>query len=112
MLKIIPAAAIAALAASAAFAGEPTQGYAARDLDGHTVQLLGGRERAFNGTLRKAERDITASLPGVVEVVARDNDPSLHYHVDVRLTNGALARLAVAPETGQLSWRQPSVIRD
>jgi len=112
MLKIIPAAAIAILAASPVLASESSQPATVRDLDGHAAQVLSARERAFNGTLRKAERQIAARLPGVVETVARDDEPSMHYHIDVRLTNGALARLEVAPYTGQMSWRQPAVIRD
>ena len=112
MLKLIPAAAIAILAAFPVVAAESPQGTVVRDLDGHVAHVLSAKERAFNGTLRKAERQIAVRLPGVVETVARDDDPSTHYHVDVRLTNGALARLAVAPATGQLSWRQPAVLRD
>ena len=112
MLKTRHAAAIAILAASPAFASEPSQQATTRDLDGHAVQVLSARERASNGTLRKAERQIAARLPGVVETVARDDQPSMHYHVDVRLTNVSLARLEIAPYTGQMSWRQPAVIRD
>lgn len=114
MLKmIIPAAAIAMLAASSVQAGEASASAATlRDLDGHVVHVLSGQERASNETLRKAERHIVKRFPGVVETVARDDEPSMHYHIDVRLSNGALARLAVTPHTGQLSWREPAVLRD
>ena len=113
MLKIlIPAAAMALFAAPLVQADEWAATPAVRDLDGHAVQVLGAQERASNDTLRKAERHIAKRFPGVVETVARDTEPSLHYHVDVRLTNGAVARLAVAPYTGQLSWREPAVVRD
>jgi hypothetical protein len=111
MLKMIPAAAILA-AVFPVFAAEPVQATTVRDLDGHVAQVLSGKERAFNGTLRKAERRIVSRLPGTVETVARDDEPSMHYHVDVRLTNGALARLAVAPYTGRISWREPAVVRE
>ena len=113
MLKIIiPAAAMTLLAAPLVHADDRAAAPAMRDLDGHAVQVLSAQERASNETLRKAERHIAKRFPGVVETVARDNEPSPHYHVDVRLTNGALARLAVTPYTGQLSWREPAVVRD
>lgn len=113
MLKMIIPAAALALAASSVQAGEGSASTATlRDLDGHVVHVLSGQERASNETLRKAERHIVKRFPGVVETVARDDEPSMHYHIDVRLSNGALARLAVTPYTGQLSWREPAVLRD
>lgn len=37
---------------------------------------------------------------------------SAHYDIDVRLVNGAIARVKVDPRTTQMSWRTPPVVAD
>jgi uncharacterized membrane protein YkoI len=51
-------------------------------------------------------------LPGEVAAIHFDGsgDKRPHYDVDVRLPQGAIARLEVDPATLQIAWRNPAIV--
>ena len=57
---------------------------------------------------------VTAAIPGDVLVAELDttNGVPPHYDVDVRLPQGAIARLKVDAATRQIGWRTPAIIND
>ena len=57
---------------------------------------------------------VTAAIPGELLVAELDttNGVPPHYDVDVRLPQGAIARLKVDAATRQIGWRTPAIIND
>ena len=102
----------AALAAGAAQAGEHRQD------DARMPDACTGLPAANTAdgavTLKQARRHIAVHVAGkVVDVRADERDASLpHYHVDVRLPQGPVARLHVDARTGDITWREPPILRD
>ena len=64
-------------------------------------------------TREQAKLYVANQLPGEpVSVCADAHAAEPHYHVDVRLAQGQLARLNVDAHTGEFSWRDPAVLQD
>lgn len=65
-------------------------------------------------TRKQAKRHVAGNLPGkVISVCADGNGPDEpHYHVDLRLPHGPIARLEVDATNGDFGWRQPAVVQD
>ena len=64
-------------------------------------------------TRDQAKRYVADQVPGKpVRVCADARAADPHYHADVRLPHGQLARLNVNAHTGELSWRDPAVLQD
>jgi uncharacterized membrane protein YkoI len=67
---------------------------------------------AGSATLAYAAALIASQIPGQVIVAELDafEGAAPHYDVDVRLPQGAVARLKVDPATLQIAWRNPAII--
>lgn len=102
----------AALAATAAFAGEGRHDH--EQMSDRCSDFRAGNAADGAMTPKQAKRYVAAHLPGkVTEVRADARDAAEpHYHVDVRLPQGAIARLNVEASSGKLSWREPAILQD
>jgi uncharacterized membrane protein YkoI len=67
---------------------------------------------AGSATLDHAASLISKHVPGQVLVAELDTSAGVapHYDVDVRLPQGAIARLKVDPATRQIAWRNPAIV--
>jgi hypothetical protein len=64
-------------------------------------------------TRKQAKRHVAGNLPGkVISVCADDGSADPHFHVDLRLPHGPIARLEVDATNGDFGWRQPAVLQD
>ena len=64
-------------------------------------------------TREQAKLYVADQVPGrLVSVCADVRAAEPHYHVDVRLAQGQLARLNVDAHSGEFSWREPAVLPD
>ena len=87
------------------------------DVDAVTLALA-SRDHASlepgSATLADATALVAQAVPGqllVAEYDAASGAPA-HYDVDVRLPEGAVARLKVDPATRQIGWRSPAILND
>ncbi len=105
------AAAGAALAAGFAQAGD---GHRKHDSFAGPCEAEHSAAAEWLMNAKQAKRHVLAHLPGkVIDVRADTSDRGVpHYHVDVRLPQGALARLNVDAASGEFSWREPAVLQD
>ncbi len=95
----------------------PRSGVVRADVDAVTLALA-SRDHASletgSATLADATALVAQAVPGhvlVAEFDAASGTPA-HYDVDVRLPEGAVARLKVDPATRQIGWRSPAIIND
>ena len=67
---------------------------------------------AGSATLAGATALVATHLPGDVVVAELDSSGGVtpHYDIDVRLPQGALARVTVDPATRQIGWRNPPIL--
>ena len=65
-------------------------------------------------TVRDAVTMISTHVPGDITSVMLDSFAEVrpHYHIDVRLQEGATAQLKMDPLTGQIAWRTPPVVNN
>ncbi|MEO8508199.1 MAG: hypothetical protein ABI593_11265, partial [Betaproteobacteria bacterium] len=95
----------------------PTSGLARLDVDAVTLEIA-SRESvplaAGSAALVYAAALVTASIDGQMLGVNFDasNGVPAHYDVDVRLPQGAIARLKVDAATREIGWRIPAIITD
>ena len=69
---------------------------------------------AGSASLAEVAALLTAAVPGqmiVAELDAPDGSAA-HYDVDIRLPQGAIARLKVDAATRQIGWRTPAILAD
>jgi uncharacterized membrane protein YkoI len=95
----------------------PQSGLASVDVDAVTLAIASREPAALPAraaTLTEAAALVATHLPGTVAFAEFDAAAGTrpHYDVDVRLSEGATARLTVDPATGQIAWRVPAVIED
>lgn len=90
-------------------------GVAKFDLDAATGSIASrdvARLAADSATLPEATAIVADHVRG--EVIAAELDSAegalAHYDIDVRLSQGAIARLKVDPATRQLGWRAPPIV--
>lgn len=95
----------------------PASGMARLDVDAATFEVA-SREPApldpGSASLVHAAALVMGAVPGdllVAELDATNGMPP-HYDVDVRLPQGAIARLKVDPATRQIGWRSPAIQND
>ena len=95
----------------------PDSGSARLDVDAATLGI-GLHETApvesGAATLAQASALLTAAIPGemlVAELDSTDDVPA-HYDIDIRLPQGAVARLKVDAVTRQIGWRTPAIVND
>jgi len=69
---------------------------------------------AGSATLADVAALLGAAIPGEMTVAQLDATDGLppHYDVDVRLPDGAIARLKVDATTRQIGWRNPAIVND
>ncbi len=69
---------------------------------------------AGSATLADVAALLAAAVPGEMIVATFDaTDPlPAHYDVDIRLPQGAIARLKVDAATRQIGWRTPAIYND
>lgn len=92
----------------------PASGLASVDVDAVTLAIA-SRDAAplpaGSATLPWAAAFVSLNVPG--EVLAAELDAAEgvtpHYDIDVRLPEGAIARLKVDPATRQIAWRDPAI---
>ena len=93
----------------------PESGLASLDVDALTLAIA-SRDPAplavGSATLAYAAALVSTYVPGQVTVAELDAFEGVapHYDVDVRLPQGAIARLKVDPTTRQIAWRDPAVV--
>ena len=93
----------------------PENGLARLDIDAVTLAMA-SRDvaplTAGSATLAYAAAQIATQIPGQVIVAELDafEGAAPHYDVDVRLPQGAIARLKVDPATLQIAWRNPAIV--
>jgi uncharacterized membrane protein YkoI len=91
-------------------------GLARLDVDAATLDV-GSRETVAlvdgSATLVYAAALVTSTVPGQMLAAQLDaTNGAPHYDVDVRLPQGAIARLKVDPVSGDIGWRTPAVALD
>lgn len=92
----------------------PRSGLATLDVDAVTLAIA-SRDAdplpAGSATLDFATALVSSHLPGEVVIAQLDasDGGAPHYDVDVRLPQGAIARLKVDPATRQIAWRSPAI---
>ena len=95
----------------------PASGLARLDVDAATFEVA-SREpaplAAESTSLVYAAALVTSAIPGELLVAELDatNGMPPHYDVDVRLPQGAIARLKVDSATRQIGWRSPAIQND
>jgi uncharacterized membrane protein YkoI len=95
----------------------PASGLARLDVNAATLEVA-SRESAplaaGSASLVGAAALVAQAIPGEVLVAELDatNGVPAHYDVDVRLPQGAIARLKVDPATLQIGWRSPAIRND
>lgn len=69
---------------------------------------------AGSATLAEAAALLAGAIPGEILVAELDaaTGAAPHYDVDVRLPEGAVARLKVDSATRRIDWRMPAIITD
>ena len=92
----------------------PESGLATLDVDAVTLAIASRDPApiaAESVTLADAAALVATHLPGEVVVAELDSFGGVtpHYDVDVRLPQGALARVKVDPATRQIAWRNPAI---
>ena len=93
----------------------PESGLANLDIDAVTLAMA-SRDvaplTAGSATIAYAAALIASQIPGQVIVAELDAFEGVapHYDVDVRLPQGAIARLKVDPATLQIAWRSPAIL--
>jgi uncharacterized membrane protein YkoI len=93
----------------------PASGLARVDIDATTLAMASrdvASLTAGSATLADAAALIATQIPGQVVVAELDAFEGMapHYDVDVRLPQGAVARLKVDPATLQIAWRNPAIV--
>lgn len=93
----------------------PESGLAAIDVDAVTLAIASRNQTplpAGSATIAKVASLVSAHVPGQVIVAELDSSAGVapHYDVDVRLPQGAIARLKVDPVTRQIAWRNPAIV--
>jgi uncharacterized membrane protein YkoI len=95
----------------------PKGGLEKLDVDAATLRIA-SREAAPTAAgsipLLYAAAMVTAAIPGQMLLAELDatNGAPPHYDVDVRLPQGAIARLKVDAVTRQIGWRTPAIINE
>ena len=87
------------------------------DVDAATLAIESrdaGHLPAGSATLAEAAALLAGAIPGEILLAELDaaTGPAAHYDVDVRLPQGAVARLKVDATTRRIDWRTPAVIAD
>src|SRR5512144_1974746 len=93
----------------------PTSCMATLDVDAVTLAIASRHPAplpAGSATLDHAASLISKHVPGQVLAAELDTSAGVaaHYDVDVRLPQGAIARLKVDPATRQIAWRHPAIV--
>ena len=93
----------------------PESGLAHIDVDAMTLAIAPrhlGSLTATPMTLADATALVGTHVPGVVVVAEFDGFGGVapHHDIDVRLPQGAIARLKVDSATRQIAWRNPALI--
>src|SRR5512143_3143227 len=95
----------------------PASGVARIDVDAVTLTVASRDPAPLDPgavSLVHAAALVMEAVPGdllVAELDATNGMPP-HYDVDVRLPQGAIARLKVDPATRQIGWRSPAIQND
>ena len=91
-------------------------GLARLDVDAATLAVASREPVALtdgSATLVYAAALVTSSVSGQILAAQLDaTNGAPHYDVDVRLPQGAIARLKVDPLSGDIAWRTPAVALD
>lgn len=92
-------------------------GIAKLDVDAATLQVAAREASALSPAsmpLVHATALIMTSIPGQLIRAELDatNGVAPHYDVDVKLPQGAIARLKIDATTRQIGWRTPAIITD
>jgi uncharacterized membrane protein YkoI len=92
----------------------PKSGLAVLDVDAVTLAIASRSHAPLPvnaATLDHAASLVSSHVPGQVVVAQLDTSEGVapHYDIDVRLPQGAIARLKVDPATRQIAWRTPSI---
>ncbi len=95
----------------------PASGLARLDVDAATLDIasrLPAPLATGSATLAEVAAMLGAAIPGQMTVAQLDATNGLppHYDVDVRLPQGAVARLKVDAATRQIGWRDPAIVND
>ena len=95
----------------------PASGLARLDVDAATLDIasrLPAPLATGSATLAEVAGLLGAAIPGQMTVAQLDATSGLppHYDVDVRLPQGAIARLKVDAATRQIGWRDPAIVND
>jgi uncharacterized membrane protein YkoI len=93
----------------------PESGRARLDVDAVTLAIASRDPvplTAGSATLAYSASLVSTYVPGQVIVAELDAFEGVapHYDVDVRLPQGAIARLKVDPATRQIAWRNPAIV--
>ncbi len=93
----------------------PASGLVRVDIDAVTLAMASRDvvpKTTGPATLVAAAALVAGQIPGQVLVAELDvsEGAAPHYDVDVRLPQGAIARLKVDPATLQISWRNPAIV--
>lgn len=95
----------------------PASGLAQVDVDAVTLALASRQPVPLPrdaATLADAALLVGSHVPGQLLVAEFDSSAGSapHYDVDIRLPQGATARLKVDPATRQIAWRNPAIVDD
>ena len=95
----------------------PGDGVAKLDVDAATLEVaarVASELSPESMPLVHAAALVMTAIPGQLLTTELDaqNGVTPHYDVDVKLPQGAIARLKVDATTGQIGWRTPAIISD
>ena len=95
----------------------PGDGVAKLDVDASTLEVAAREASQLSPDsmpLVHAAALVMMAIPGQILTTELDatNGVTPHYDVDVKLPQGAIARLKVDATTRQIGWRTPAIISD